>query len=147
MGLPLLCLIAVSTAPLSTSPTPHPPFLTSATTPTPQPLHWPLANPSYSGFRVRAADSQPIGRLPRGADAAVSSRRDVRDPRTQKRGEAAVCLQHLKFREGRSATQAYTEHDERAVQYINKCHIKRSVWFFHCSQTAEWRQIEEWNAH
>ncbi|KAJ4939073.1 hypothetical protein JOQ06_028535 [Pogonophryne albipinna] len=42
----------------------------------PQPLRWPLANPSYSGFRVRAADSQPIGRLPRGADAALSSRRD-----------------------------------------------------------------------
>lgn len=95
MGLPLLCLIAVSPLPRL----PHPDLRHHTH---PQPLRWPLANPSYSGFRVRAADSQPIGRLPRGADAAMSSRRDVRDPgtplmfpRVSKEGEAAVCLQHL----------------------------------------------------
>lgn len=137
MGLPLLCLIAVSLPPPLHSSS----ILTLCHHTHSLPLRWPLANPSYSGFRVRAADSQPIGRLPRGADVVVSSRRDVRDPgtplmflRVSKEGEAAQCLQDLKFREGRNAAQAYTEHDEEAVQCINKCHVKRSMWLFHCSQ-------------
>lgn len=124
MGLPLLCLIAVSPLLLS-----HPDLRHHTH---PQPLSWPLANPSYLGFRVRAADSQPIGRLPRGVAAAVSSRWDVRDPKTplmfpriSKEGEAAVCLQHLKFREGKSDAQAYTEYDERAVQCIKKVSCKK----------------------
>lgn len=74
MGLPLLCLIAVSLPLLL-----HPDLRHHTH---PQPLLWPLANLLYSGFRVRAADSQPTGRLPRGADVAVSSKRDVRDPGT-----------------------------------------------------------------
>lgn len=105
MGLPLLCLIAVSLPLLL-----HPDLRHHTH---PQSLLWPLANLLYSGFRVRAADSQPTGRLPRGADVAVSSRRDVRDPgtplmflRVSKEGAAAVCLRHLKVREGRNAAQA-----------------------------------------
>lgn len=136
MGLPLLCLIAVCT------PTPHPDLRHHTH---PRPLRWPLANPSYSGFRVRAADSQPIGRLPRGADAAVSSGRDTRDPGTQKRREAAVCLQHLRFREGRSFAPACTEHDERVVQYINTCHIKRSVIL--SLRSNSWVKTDNWNVH
>lgn len=74
MDLPLLCLIAVSLPPPPPS-WPSPPHPPSASL-------WPLANPLCPGFRVRAADSQPTGRLPRGADIATSSRRDVRDPGT-----------------------------------------------------------------
>lgn len=134
MGLPLLCLIAVCL--------PHPDLCHHTR---PQPRFWPLANLRYSRFRVRAADSPPVGRLPRGADAAV---RNAGTPlmflKASKEGKAGVCLQHLKFSEGRGGEQASREHDERAVQCINKCHVKRRMWLFHSSQTAEWRHVEEW---
>lgn len=61
---------------------------------------------------------------------------DVRDPgtpliflRVSKEGQAQVCLQHLKFREGKSATRDYTEHEERAAQCINKCQVRKSMTF------------------
>lgn len=107
-----------------------------------QPWCWPLANLSPSRFRVRAADSQPIGWLPRG----MMQPRDVRDPgtplmflRVSKEGKARVCLQHLKFREGRSTIRDYTDHEERAGQCINKCQVKTSMTFS--------QQIEPWCSH
>lgn len=57
-------------------------------------------------------------------------------PRVSIEGEAAVCLQHLKFREGKGEAEAYTEHDKIAAQCINKCHVKRSEPFFHCVSTS-----------
>lgn len=133
MGLPLLCLIAVCL--------PHPDLCHHTH---PQPRRWPLANLRYSRFRVRAADSPPVGRLPRGADAAV---RNAGTPlmflKASKEGKAGECLQHLKFSEGRGGEQASREHDERALQCINKCHVKRRMWLFHSSQTAEWRHVDE----
>jgi len=71
MGLPLLCLIAVCLPRL-----PHPDLCHHTH---PQPQRWPLANLSYPRFRVRAADSLPIGRMPRGADVAERRKRP-RDP-------------------------------------------------------------------
>lgn len=62
--------------------------------------------------------------------------RDVRDPgtpliflRVSKKGKARVCLQHLKFREGRSATRDYTKHEEREMQSINKCQVRKCMTF------------------
>lgn len=138
MGLPLLCLIAHPPPPL---------VLTSATTPTLS-LCWPLANPWRTEFRVRAADSQPNGRLPRGADAVETS--ETPGPlwcswELPKKERAAVCVYNvldlIRFREGRSDARACTERDERAVQCINKCRINRRMPFFYWTQQKKNKRV------
>lgn len=56
-----------------------------------------------------------------------------------------MCLQDLKFSEGRSAVQTCRLTKRAAAHTVNKCHVKRSK--THCSQIAEGRQVEQRDTH
>ena len=119
--------------------TPPPPILTSATTPTLSLWTGPWLTLHIQGSGSGQQTPSLLGGCPEEPMQLWAAGGTQETRGTQKRGERPQCVYSI-LNLGQEGAQAYTEHDEGAVQCINKCHIKRSVWFFHCRLTAEWTQ-------